>query len=242
MGLPPDLRLKTGVFTKIQDVLLQLGQLWTIRGQARTATAFLRRAQVMHRRRKPNADEGPEEATTRSNFYTLTQFQLAQTFSALGKPVLAAKYCAETLARQLAYNSNPPPLPKVQGKDGKEVEPPRDPFDARDWVRNCMQISDYFSSRMMFWTAEYAVIGALVVAERVRASDGGLMQIGEKGGDSCRDEELLHNVEKAVGELYLGRLELSKAVMQDAATLEERKGFLEHAGKIQIRFGDFVVG
>ena len=73
---------------------------------------------------------------------------MAQAYGALQKPGLSARFCAETMSRQLESNT--------VGHRSQEIRE-RDPFDPEDWIRNCCAISDFFVNEAMFWTAAGAL-------------------------------------------------------------------------------------
>lgn len=149
------LRLEPKPFVHIQDVLNQLGMLWCNRQGFSEGMNFLRRAQIMFTKR-PQAVKDSIEQRADDNF-TLTMFYLAQAYGALQKPALSARFCAETMSRQLEYNT--------PGRRPTELTE-KDPFDCKDWVRNCCSLSDYFINEGMFWTAEYLLHSGLAMLNR----------------------------------------------------------------------------
>ncbi|CAK0881264.1 unnamed protein product [Prorocentrum cordatum] len=177
-------------FCYIQDALNQIGMLWCNRHGFSEGFNYLRRAQIMFVNRPAVVREQREERA--NDHYTLTMFYLAQAYGHLQKPALSARFCAETMARQLEHNS-----PERRSKEALE----RDPFDCKDWVRNCCSLSDFFASECMFWTAEYLLHAACVMCQRC--------------GEICGLEpdglaELHAECRRDLGALYSQRLKFSK--------------------------------
>ncbi|CAE6920212.1 unnamed protein product [Symbiodinium natans] len=209
------LRLDPEPFCFIQDVFNQLGMLWCNRGGHKEGMNFLRRAQVMYSRRPQAVRDACEERC--ENNYTMTMFYLAQAYGALQKPTLSAHFCAETMSRQLESNSF--------GLRSQEINE-RDPFDAKDWIRNCCALSDFFINDGMFWTAEYLLHSALVMCERAREILGSEPEnISELKAECMRD----------IGNMYATRLKFSRACAERPDAWEEvwrgeRKKAEESAG------------
>merc|ERR1719357_1027038 len=128
--------------------------IWCSRQDFQQGMNFLRRAQIMFERR-PEPVRQSHEQQAASN-HTLTIFYLAQAYAGLQKSSLSARFCAETMSQQLEHNTS-----------GRRPEDARskDPFDCRDWVRNCCTLSDYFVNEGMFWTAEYLLQSAATMCE-----------------------------------------------------------------------------
>jgi len=166
----------------------------------------------MHLNRPASIKEACEDQA--ENNYTLTMFYLAQAYGGLKKGGLSARFCAETMSRQLQHNIGDRP---------KEVME-RDPFDCKDWVRNCCSLSDFFANECMFWTAEYLLHAALVMCERC----------GEICGAKPENlDELTAEVARDVGNLYSTRLKFAKTCSENPALCEEawrgeRKPRAEH--------------
>jgi len=197
------LRLEPEPFCYIQDVFNQLGMLWCNRGGHKEGMNFLRRAQVMYVRRPQHVRDVCEERC--ENNYTMTMFYLAQAYGALQKPALSARFCAETMSRQLESNS--------LGLRSREITE-RDPFDAKDWIRNCCALSDFFINEGMFWTAEYLLHSALVMCERggeIVGSDSEPENITELKAECMRD----------IGNMYATRLKFARACAERPDAWEE---------------------
>ncbi|CAE7228269.1 KIFBP [Symbiodinium sp. CCMP2592] len=208
-----------------QDVFNQLGMLWCNRGghkagmlsflsshsllvmldghmsSAQEGMNFLRRAQVMYMRRPQHVRDVCEERC--ENNYTMTMFYLAQAYGALQKPALSARFCAETMSRQLESNS--------LGLRSREITE-RDPFDAKDWIRNCCALSDFFINDGMFWTAEYLLHSALVMCER-----GGEIV----GSEPENITELKAECMRDIGNMYATRLKFARACAERPDAWEE---------------------
>ncbi|CAE7911230.1 unnamed protein product [Symbiodinium necroappetens] len=195
------LRLEPEPFCYIQDVFNQLGMLWCNRGGHKEGMNFLRRAQVMYMRRPQHVRDACEERC--ENNYTMTMFYLAQAYGALQKPALSARFCAETMSRQLESNS--------LGLRSQEISE-RDPFDAKDWIRNCCALSDFFINDGMFWTAEYLLHSALVMCER-----GGEIV----GSEPENITELKAECMRDIGNMYATRLKFARACAERPDAWEE---------------------
>lgn len=187
-------RLEPLYFVQIQDAFNQLGMLWCNRHGFREGMNFLRRAQIMFLNR-PQAVRDQQEQRAEDN-YTLTMFFLAQAYGALQKPGLSARFCAATLSRQLEYNA--------PGQRSQEVRE-RDPFDCKDWVRNCCAMSDYFVNACMFWTAEYLLHAALAMCERCKAICGIRPE---------NLEELQAECKRDLGAVYAARLRFMRSCVE----------------------------
>jgi len=194
-------RLEPKPFVHIHDVLNQLGMLWCNRGGHAEGMNFLRRAQIMFLNRPDSVREA--EAARSEDNYTLTMFYLAQAYGALQKPGLSARFCAETMSRQLEHNT--------AGTRSKEVAE-RDPFDCKDWVRNCCSLSDFFVNECMFWTAEYLMHAAIVMCDRC------VEVCGFKPGSL---EELRAECLRDAGNIYCYRLKFMKTCAENPAEAEE---------------------
>lgn len=149
------LRLEPEHFVHIQDVFNQLGMLWCNRQGHGQGMNYLRRAQIMFEKRPDSVRQACEQKA--ADNYTLTMFYLAQAYGALRKPGLSARFCAETMSQQLDHNTS-----GTRPREALE----RDPFDCKDWVRNCCALSDFFINECMFWTAEYLLQSAAIMCER----------------------------------------------------------------------------
>lgn len=193
-------RLKPQYFIHIQDVLNQLGMLWCNRQGHAEGMNFLRRAQIMFVNRPQEVRDTCDQQS--DNKYTLTIFYLAQAYGGLAKPGLSARFCAETLSRQLQHNS------AVRPKEMME----KDPFDCKDWVGNCCSLSEYFSNEGMFWTAEYLLYSAAVMCEKCQEICGTKPE---------NVEELSAEVARDVGIMYATRLKFAKTCTENPAACEE---------------------
>eukprot|EP00931_Biecheleriopsis_adriatica_P104369 TRINITY_DN79050_c0_g1_i1.p1 TRINITY_DN79050_c0_g1~~TRINITY_DN79050_c0_g1_i1.p1 ORF type:complete len:702 (+),score=166.97 TRINITY_DN79050_c0_g1_i1:48-2153(+) len=195
------LRLSPEPFCFIQDVFNQLGMLWCNRGGHREGMNFLRRAQVMYVNRPQTVREVCEARC--ENNYTMTMFYLAQAYGALQKPALSARFCAETMSRQLESNS--------VGSRSREVKE-RDPFDCRDWIRNCCALSDFFVNECMFWTSEYLLHSALVLCERcVEICGAAPDNVDELKAECLRD----------LGIMYAVRLKFARTCVENPGLWEQ---------------------
>lgn len=150
-------RLVPDNFLSIQDVFNQLGMLWCNRHGHAEGMNYLRRAQIMFENRPDCVRQDPNYNQRSADNYTLTMFYLAQAYGALQKPGLSARFCAETMSQQLDHNTTGERKPDVKEKD---------PFDCKDWVRNCLSLSDFFVNEAMFWTAEYLLHSGSILCER----------------------------------------------------------------------------
>lgn len=195
------LRTTPKPFIRIQDVLNQLGMLWCNRQNHAEGMNFLRRAQIMYMN-QPEEVKKAEGSRIEDN-YTLTMFYLAQAYGALQKPALSALFCAKTMSRQLELNSS--------GRRSKEVTE-RDPFDCKDWIRNCCSLSDFFSNEGMFWTSEYLLHSASVMAEKCQEICG----FAPDGLPELRAE-----VMRDMGNHYSTRLKFAKACCETPGYGEE---------------------
>jgi len=188
-------RLQPKEFVHIQDVLNHLGMLWCNRQGHGEGMNFLRRAQLMYLNRpeevRTTCDQQAEEK------YTLTMFYLAQAYGALNKPTLSARFCAKTMSQQLEHNTS--------GRRPKEMVE-KDPFDCKDWVRNCCSLSDFFAGECMFWTAEYLLHAAKVMCERCVEICG----FKPEGIDDLKCE-----CERDLGTLYSTRLKFTKTCTEN---------------------------
>jgi len=198
--LKSTLRLAPKSFVHIQDLFNQMGMLWCNRHNHAEGMNFLRRAQIMYLNRPQAVKDTCEDQA--ENNYTLTMFYLAQAYGGLKKPGLSARFCAETMSRQLQHNI---------GERPKEVIE-RDPFDCKDWVRNCCSLSDYFANECMFWTGEYLLHSAAVMCERCLDICG----IQPEGLD-----ELTAEVARDLGTLYSSRLKFAKTCTEHPVLCEE---------------------
>ncbi|CAJ1422020.1 unnamed protein product, partial [Effrenium voratum] len=194
------LRAEPEPFCYIQDVFNQLGMLWCNRGGHKEGMNFLRRAQVMYQKRPQAVRDQCEDRC--ENNYTMTMFFLAQAYGALQKPHLSARFCAETMSRQLESNTS--------GRSAEIRE--RDPFDPKEWIRNCCALSDFFVNEGMFWTAEYCLHSGLVLCERCQEIAGVEPEnISELRNECLRD----------VAIMYAARLKFAKAVTEDPQAWQE---------------------
>ncbi|CAK9049214.1 KIF-binding protein (Protein KBP) [Durusdinium trenchii] len=195
------LRLTPEPFCFIQDVFNQLGMLWCNRGGHKEGMNFLRRAQVMYHQRPDAVRESCEERC--ENNYTMTMFFLAQAYGALQKPNLSARFCCETMSRQLESNTS--------GQRSPEIKE-RDPFDPKDWIRNCCAMSDFFVNEGMFWTAEYLLHSGLVMCERSQEMAGMEPEnLAELRAECLRD----------IGNMYATRLKFARACSECPDAWEE---------------------
>lgn len=195
------LRLEPEPFCFIQDVFNQLGMLWCNRGGHKEGMNFLRRAQVMYHQRPQAVKDVCEERC--ENNYTMTMFYLAQAYGALQKPALSARFCAETMSRQLESNT--------PGQRSPEIRE-RDPFDPKEWIRNCCAISDFFVNEGMFWTAEYLLHSGLVLCDRS-------MEIA--GMEPENLVELKAECWRDIGNMYATRLKFARACAERPEAWEE---------------------
>ncbi|CAK8998388.1 unnamed protein product [Durusdinium trenchii] len=162
---------------------------------------FLRRAQVMYHQRPDAVRESCEERC--ENNYTMTMFFLAQAYGALQKPNLSARFCCETMSRQLESNTS--------GQRSPEIKE-RDPFDPKDWIRNCCAMSDFFVNEGMFWTAEYLLHSGLVMCERSQEMAGMEPEnLAELRAECLRD----------IGNMYATRLKFARACSECPDAWEE---------------------
>ncbi|CAD7973066.1 unnamed protein product [Amoebophrya sp. A25] len=236
---------RTAILPRLQETLNQLGMIWVQRGNCSKALDFLRRAQVLYHRKPAKMPGNSEEHC--DNYYTLTQFYLAQAYGAMQNSGLSAKYCCETLSRQLQYNTrkkkkkagassgtskddgtnakddkaeqSQSPTNKAEGvqEEEKEIE---DPFDVRDWARNCIGLAEYFSAKCMFWTAEYVLFAALVLLTDTEVSLDGVTKVRDTLHDP---DEMIAEIRKNLGSVYSGRLQFSKT----CAELTEEKEIIK---------------
>eukprot|EP00746_Dinoflagellata_sp_MGD_P168212 gnl/MRDRNA2_/MRDRNA2_99474_c0_seq1.p1 gnl/MRDRNA2_/MRDRNA2_99474_c0~~gnl/MRDRNA2_/MRDRNA2_99474_c0_seq1.p1 ORF type:complete len:714 (-),score=179.47 gnl/MRDRNA2_/MRDRNA2_99474_c0_seq1:13-2154(-) len=195
LRLPHRMELKS--FSMIQDCLNQLGMVWANRHGFDHAFNYLRRGQIMYLNRP--AELQNEKAL--DNSYTLTLFHLAQAYGGMSKSELSAKFCAETMERQLHYSAT-----------ADEEMRKKDPFDPKDWIRNCCSLSDYFINDCMFWTAEYVMHTALVMCERC-----GLLC----GFEPENMKELTAEVQRDLGIMYSCRMKFSKSYVEDPDVCHE---------------------
>uniref|UniRef100_A0A0G4G4X2 KIF-binding protein n=1 Tax=Chromera velia CCMP2878 TaxID=1169474 RepID=A0A0G4G4X2_9ALVE len=178
---------------KIVQCLNSLGMLWISRGQPARGFNFLRRAQIMFEHIVQDGGmkkEGQEELEKQ---HTTTQFLLAQAYSGLGEPKLAAKYCAVTLCKQLEAENT---FDELDPYAPSWVTLPEESFNRKEWVRNCSGLSDFFVNKGMLWTAEYLLHTAETVASKADMSK-------ERG------RELLAEVQRDLAQFYIARLKLS---------------------------------
>eukprot|EP00930_Biecheleria_cincta_P004222 TRINITY_DN105120_c0_g1_i1.p1 TRINITY_DN105120_c0_g1~~TRINITY_DN105120_c0_g1_i1.p1 ORF type:complete len:712 (+),score=147.81 TRINITY_DN105120_c0_g1_i1:31-2136(+) len=195
------LRLNPEPFCYAQDVFNQLGMLWCNRQNHGESMNFLRRAQIMYVNRPQAVRESCEQRC--ENNYTLTMFYLAQAYGALQKPALSARFCAETMSRQLESNS--------AGQRTQEISE-KDPFDCKDWVRNCCALSDFFVNECMFWTAEYLLYAAMVMCERCEEVAG----VRPDNLDELKAECL-----RDTGNYYAARLKFSRTCAEKPDVWDE---------------------
>lgn len=199
--LRSSMRLVPNYFVFIQDVLNQLGMLWCHRQNHAEGMNFLRRAQIMFLNRPAAVRETHDEQA--DNNYTLTMFYLAQAYGGLQKPALSARFCAETMSRQLEHNTG--------DRRPQEIKE-RDPFDCKDWVRNCCSLSDFFANECMFWTAEYLLHAAAAMCEKCKEICG----IVPESIDDLKAE-----VARDMGNLYATRLKFARTCTESPAVCEE---------------------
>jgi hypothetical protein len=193
-------RLEPSYFVYVQELLNQLGMLWCNRYNHAEGMNFLRRAQIMFLNR-PQAVRDTCDAQAENN-YTLTMFYLAQAYGGLKKGGLSARFCAETMSRQLQHNIGERPKEALE----------RDPFDCKDWVRNCCSLSDFFANECMFWTAEYLLLSAAVMCERCQEICGTRPE---------NLDELTAEVTRDMGHLYSIRLKFAKTCTENPALCED---------------------
>eukprot|EP00929_Paragymnodinium_shiwhaense_P087163 TRINITY_DN47445_c0_g1_i1.p1 TRINITY_DN47445_c0_g1~~TRINITY_DN47445_c0_g1_i1.p1 ORF type:complete len:739 (-),score=205.21 TRINITY_DN47445_c0_g1_i1:2-2218(-) len=188
------LRLEPQYFAHLQDMFNSLGALWCGRGNYSQGMNYLRRAQIMFKQR-PEAVRTTNDELVNNN-YTLTKFQLGQAYGGLKKEGIAALYLAETMHYQLKLNA-----PGARSLEMRQ----KDPFDCKEWVRNCCSLSDFFANECMFWTAEYLLHCALVMCERC----------GEVVGFKPESiDELTAEVVRDMGNLYCTRLKFARTVSE----------------------------
>ena len=72
---------------------------------------------------------------------TQTYFYLAQVYSKTGEVAKGINYCGRTMQRQVANNT----------------------YESKDFVLNCITLSDYFQSQSQFAQAEYVLNAASAV-------------------------------------------------------------------------------
>lgn len=137
------------------------------------------------------------------NNYTMTMFYLAQAYGALQKPSLSARFCAETMSRQLESNT--------AGQRSPEIRE-RDPFDPKEWIRNCCAISDFFVNEGMFWTAEYLLHSGLVLCDR---------SLEIAGMEPENLTELKAECWRDIGNMYATRLKFARACAERPDAWEE---------------------
>lgn len=195
LRLPHRMELKP--FSMIQDCLNQLGMVWANRHGFDHAFNYLRRGQIMYLNRPAHL----QNEKSLDNSYTLTLFHLAQAYGGMSKSELSSKFCAETMERQLHYSAS-----------ADEEMRKKDPFDPKDWIRNCCALSDYFINECMFWTAEYVMHTALLMCERC-----GLLC----GFEPENMKELTAEVQRDLGMMYSCRLKFSKSYAEEPEICEE---------------------
>ena len=137
-----------------QATLNDLGILWMTRNMPETAIWFLRRAQVLYETYCKHTEEAQRDKLIENN-YSITTLHLATAYQTHGNGISSAMYCAETLARHLAFNKN-----------DKATEFDRD-FDRREWVRSCATLAEFFFTRCDFATGEYCITAADVLAQEL---------------------------------------------------------------------------
>eukprot|EP00927_Polykrikos_kofoidii_P023284 TRINITY_DN21501_c0_g1_i1.p1 TRINITY_DN21501_c0_g1~~TRINITY_DN21501_c0_g1_i1.p1 ORF type:complete len:774 (-),score=146.88 TRINITY_DN21501_c0_g1_i1:43-2319(-) len=195
------LRSEPKYFIYVQDVFNQLGMLWCNRHAHAQGMNYLRRSQIMFMKRPAAVTLECEEKA--KNNYTLTMFYLAQAYGALKKPGLSARFCAETLSQQLEHNA-----PGARPQEIRE----RDPFDCKDWVRNCCSLSDFFANECMFWTAEYLMHSAMIMCEKCEE------MCGVKPDNL---DELKAECARDAGNLYVTRLKFARTCTEHPQLCEQ---------------------
>eukprot|EP00928_Gymnodinium_smaydae_P026206 TRINITY_DN20643_c0_g1_i1.p1 TRINITY_DN20643_c0_g1~~TRINITY_DN20643_c0_g1_i1.p1 ORF type:complete len:740 (+),score=199.57 TRINITY_DN20643_c0_g1_i1:108-2327(+) len=196
------LRMEPRCYGYIQDTLNQLGALWCGRQQHGEALNFLRRAQIMFAAR-PSSTRNSKEEQVATSIHLMTMLNLAQAYGGLGKAGLSARFCAETLSRQLELNA-----PGTRPREIME----KDPFDCKDWVRNCCGLADYFANDCMFWSAEYAMHVAIIMCERCLEVCG----VQPDGLDELKAE-----CWRDLGRIYASRLKFAKCCAVDPERCED---------------------
>jgi hypothetical protein len=117
--------------------------------------------------------------------HTLTLFYLAQVLQALNKNDLSASYCLLTLNRQLMHN------------DFHSVK--------REWIRNAIDLSSYFSSQRRFQQAHHCI----AAAQSLMKSH---FPIGaySKADDLTKEDELAADIARAWAAFYVSWMKFSR--------------------------------
>ncbi|KAJ9534118.1 hypothetical protein QJQ45_002106 [Haematococcus lacustris] len=192
---------ETGTLCKLQqDCYNSLAVLWCSRGDHAAALSWLKKAEEVYKQHlgcnpatASNTSTDIPRADTMQAIhmqsleagYTSTLFYLAQVHGHADNRDQSARYCAATLQRQLAAGS----------------------FDVSEWLQNCVQLANYYSSTHAFALAEHCIAAAHCVQLRQQR----VSHTGPPSGMEQVAPEVEANLHMAAAKLAMARLAASHA-------------------------------